>query len=260
MDWSLPYKVANLQYITSPDIKYVVIAESQAVNDLKKILPQNITVAMVQHDQVQNLESTNNYMIRFIIITREGLPTYTPVTLTLHPSISRMKDDDVSAIQIMIDEPGTDNELDGHGRVALFRKGGSSFSATPSPVNKPYIKKELLLGAIFSDREETYDCVSKRAFEQYALTSEIYQRRTGALFDLYQDNVDPMNRGPYAGFCDSFVIYSQASDLIDGLNVFLDNILGNKQDIYNTAYGSGIGENLRKMNKDLLRRSCPLIY
>ena len=51
-----------------------------------------------------------------------------------------------------------------------------------------YADKETLLGAIFTDDIETYNCFMGKVFKKLDIVTKIYKRKTGELVNAYSDN------------------------------------------------------------------------
>ena len=248
-DWSLPYKIANFQYITSPDIRYIIVQNSAYWDKLEKILPQNLTITI---ENPLSVADNNNYKIRYISIEDENGGGITGLPAIQDDSIQNMKDEDVTAIHITVSKEGRDNPFDGYGEVEFYTKSGSSFPSVPPPAQFDYIKKESLVGAIISDNPESYNCVMDRAFRKFNLTTRLYLEKAEQLNTLYSSG------GAFESQCNTpGTEYSNAVDL---LNKMIASDVTNSE-IYDYAYKSETTDtSLKISNMELLKASCPLIY
>ena len=248
-DWSLPYKIANFQYITSPDIRYVIVSGSIYQGKLGEILPQNLTISIGDPSSVVD---NNNYKIRYILISDKDGNGADTLPAISDNSIKKMKDEDVTAIHITVSKEGSDNPFDGYGEVEFYTKSGSSFPSVPPPAQFDYIKKESLVGAIISDNPESYNCVMDRAFRKFNLTTRLYLEKAEQLNTLYSSG------GAFESQCNTpGTEYSNAVDL---LNKMIASDVTNSE-IYDYAYKSETTDtSLKISNMELLKASCPLIY
>lgn len=248
LDWSIPYKVTNFQYIISPDVRYVIVDDSDGfAQELNNLLPDNVTKQLVSFSDIAGLIDNNNYKIKFIFLDDN------PEDATLPAFADKMSDEDVTAIEIIINdacESQTDSVFDGCGNVSFYEKNDDNeFEFKGS---YPYLKKESLLGAVFVDSNDTYSCVMKRALTKLGILTEVYLNRTMALYDYYQS--------PRDVFCDADSSYYFAITRLKSIvkNSTSFNITSVKT-IYSQAY-TGIN-NLREINRRRLQpASCPLIY
>jgi len=248
-DWSLPYKIANFQYITSPDIRYVIVSGSIYQGKLGEILPQNLTISIGDPSSVVD---NNNYKIRYILISDKDGNGADTLPAISDNSIKKMKDEDVTAIHITVSKEGSDNPFDGYGEVEFYTKSGNSFPPASSPAQFGYIKKESLVGAIISDNNETYNCVMNRAFRQFNITTNLYLKKADQLKSLYSSG------GAFEFQCNTpGDEYSNAVNLLT--NMTTPDVTNSK--IYDYAYKSETtGTSLKISNIELLKASCPLIY
>ncbi len=243
LDWNLPYKISNFQYIVSPDVKYVLVDNiPSTLSSLSYLMPSNTSVVALSDNSFSatDLPNTNNYQIRFV--TSSGDPTL----WTLPDYINAMPDEDVTALKIT--PTLTSNPLfDNYGTLEFYKKNklnGKFVSAGTAN----YIKEELVKGAIFTDNIETYNCIYKKAFEQFEITSKIYQLRTDRLSFLYTGsfNSECSGANQYYGLAASKI----------------QNIIGsqtNLEIVYEKTYGDS-DDSLRLYNQLLKKASCPFIY
>ena len=97
-----------------------------------------------------------------------------------------------------------------------------------------YIGNPTLLGAIFTDDINIYNCVMKNAFSKLNIVSKIYLGKIGALSGCTYDSAPVFN------------IISKSSEFGPSINL--------KKDIENEI------KKLEGQNSQLQRKSCPLIY
>lgn len=249
LDWSVPYKTANFQYIVSPDVRYIVDDSGDNATELYNLLPENITKEFVNLNQInieEDLEDRNNYRVKFIFVDNE------PDGISLPGFLKNMKNEDVTAIKIDIGdcEAQPNSIFDGCGNVSFYEKDDANFDKKGK---YPYLKKESLLGAIFVDNNDTYECIMKRAMKKLEITTKVYYNRTSFLYEYFQD----IERSNYCK--ERFEYFLGLKRLNSTITNSTEFLFKNVKDIYNEVYTRDINS-LKSLNKELQRGSCPLIY
>ena len=160
-EWKLPYKITNLLYLSSPGIKYFLIydADSQGiVNEIKSEMPERFQTETLNVNQLDlekiERESGNNYKNKFVFFT-------TPQKLN---EIFQMNTP-ASVVQI---------DAGDFGQITYYSSQGSQRST-------PYITRELVHGAIFTDDHETYSCLVTRAMNHLSLVTSLYSDKARLL-------------------------------------------------------------------------------
>ena len=228
--WSVPYRVTNFLYITSPDIRYIIVDDDgDLAEKLDEILPPNYIEKggkkrlLMNKEKVTDASSIindgNNYKIKLIYVNALGISN-------LHSSF---KDADISAINIM----GDMNE----GYIDFYEKTGPLI-LTKKP-SSGYIGKASLLGAVFSDNKDSYECSMNRALDRLKTVSEIYEKRTNKLSEDLGGN--------------------SCSDLLDTAK---DIISGIKTGAENSDYADikTYSVSLEDQNNIIQENSCPAVY
>ena len=91
--FSAPYRATNLLYITSPQLRYIIIGNNNIAREINKSMPSGIKKEFYTlKPQVKNL---NDYKVKFVIV---GEMTDFPI------SLKNMQDPDVTAIRVDGDE------------------------------------------------------------------------------------------------------------------------------------------------------------
>ena len=223
LDWSIPYKVTNFVYLTNPETRYIFIAESG--NDFAKkvfeMIPEGINKDM--YEQIEDVQDKHDDIVRIIFFEPVDLQSITPDNLKRTKKISALKVDgseDLGKIEFYIYIPENKNFL---------LKGESC-----------YLREPTLLGAIFTDDNEVYDCSMGNAFKKLNMASKVYQEKISVLSD--HDNI----------ICKRY--YSDTDDMT--------TILGQSIIFSQTSVEqiSTAATNLEAQNKRLQRSSCPIIY
>ncbi|MBU0628762.1 MAG: hypothetical protein KKC75_06235 [Nanoarchaeota archaeon] len=180
LDWNLPYRVTNILYITDPELRYIIVYDSNTEALAKKLddeLPKEMNKELVDKTKLGNLGDKNNYQVRFIFLAGVTLDATAANGLT---NLAKMRDEDVTAINLT--EPGTSNILSNTGTIKFLQKQGNIWVEKGTTY---YLKKETFFGAIFAADLETYNCVMKKAFKKLNLVTKVYTQRSTELRTYY---------------------------------------------------------------------------
>lgn len=218
--FSVPYRAANLLYVASPQLRYIIIGSNNLAKEINKSMPSEIKKEFYAlKPQIKNL---NDYKVRFVIF---GEMMDFPI------SLKNMQDSDVTAIRINGDEK--------KGTIEFFQKDGDSWEPKGS---SSYIGKSSLIGAVYADTLEAYECNMQNAFFRLNLITKIYEERTKKLIQTTSSIQ-----------CKQF--YSSA---LNHLNKIYEESSGfNKEDIGKISDAANL---LAGENKNAQVYSCPLVY
>jgi len=149
--WGIPYLVSNLVYLTNPRIRYVFVGNDFA-EDIHKSLPSEISKDY--YNNFNTIKNKNDEEIRIVFFDQV-------------PEVpSGFEGEKVTALKVSGDKY--------KGSVEFFDVEDNKF------VNKGtsyYIRESTLLGAIFSDDIENYECVMENVFEKLNVVSQVYERK-----------------------------------------------------------------------------------
>jgi len=155
LSWNTPFKITNFLYLTSPQIRYILVEDPgippsrNLLSDINKSLPpkymkirekQELAMNKEIWDKsvLANVQDENNYKVKFVFFNT----VHTNISLT---NLVDMPDEDVTAIEIK----DADNEIN------FYQKDGSTFFYKGTSY---YLGKEAIIAAIFSENSEMYDC------------------------------------------------------------------------------------------------------
>lgn len=165
--FSAPYRAANLLYMTSDQIRYIIIGDSDIAKEVNKSLPSDLRKDFYK-SVPSAIKNENNYKVKFII------PENIDETKIDIKNFEKMKDSDVTAVKIKGDSS--------KGEVEFYQKNKDKFSKVDeSKYKSRYITKSSLIGAVYSDTLETYECNMQNAFSRLNLVTKIYIGRTTRL-------------------------------------------------------------------------------
>ncbi|HLC61481.1 MAG TPA: hypothetical protein VJI52_00505 [Candidatus Nanoarchaeia archaeon] len=232
MSFSAPYKSSNLLFMTSQQVKYILIGNSDLIKSINKSLPPEINKENFSSYDPAKIKNSNNYKVRFVFDNADISP------LGLPPSLLKMPDGDVTALKIT-------GNLD-KGSVDFYEDRAGSFV---SKGTSHYIGKAALIGAIYADTAEHYECNIRNVFARHGIVSDVHAGRTTALYN--DPSMSPECRRAY----------SDSLSFISSIESVSKNIAGastlSQSDIDVII---GASESLSNQNKEAQKFSCPMIY
>ncbi len=223
LSFSVPYRATNLLYITSPKLRYIIIGDSDLAKEVNRTLPSNLNKEFYPPTSIPTIKNENNYKVRFVFFNNLDSSVLT--------NLEKMRDSDVTAIQVSGDIE--------QGNIDFYQKDGTDWTGKGS---LSYLGKSTLIGAIYADTLETYECNMQNTFTRFNLITQIYHTRTENLtgFTTVEDCINSYNNA--------------LSNL--------DEILVQTSDFENADINaiSVAANSLAVENKNLQINSCPLIY
>ena len=143
-----------------------------------------------------------------------------------------MGDKDVTALQV-------EGDVD-EGRIEFFEKNGNTFV---SKGGSYYLRMPSLVGAVFTEDVEVYNCIMENAFRKLNIVTQIYEKKTKAMKDYYAAEADP----------------SCVTDhRLGNINTIREK--SKKFDSGNIIAIDSAADGLVLQNKDAQLHSCALIY
>ena len=243
--WSVPFRIVNFLHLSSPKIRYIFIT-GDVTNDLFRYLnetfPKELSPEFYSpaNSPPPSFDDYNNYKVRIVYIDT----TYDSNHIL---NFRGLDAEDVTALHI---QSGS-----GLGGDVTFYKKTSPAVSSPSfncyltsdcpGSSSKYFAYASLLGAIFSESPEDYECNMEKAFLRMNSIASIYRRRAEALKQYYS-----LSGGEPNFSCEQ--TYSFAISILQNLET-LD-------------FSSGIGgmdalySQLESENENAQSRSCALIY
>ncbi|MFH1770458.1 MAG: hypothetical protein ABH828_02775 [archaeon] len=215
--WDVPFRIAIFQYLTTKNARFIVVDDSQLIGDgsladqLYELLPENISKEIIPRErEVKDFNYDYYKIIQF-----EGKK--------LSNSKIKVPENLVYIITINVDKG-----LNSYGTIT-FEKEGETVG---------FVKKEALLGAIFSDDAAYYNCTMEKAYERLDLLMKLNKERVSALEKAKEDTE-----------CETY--YTWANQYFNSIRFPSEGV----KTIYEKS------ENLKSDNENLIRGpDCPLIY
>lgn len=237
LDWSIPFRVTNFVFVTSPKMRYYFIGEDSY--GLLKDLPREDMMTREIYSSVsdipeEGIEDKNNYKVKFILFGEFDVNSIKH-NLKNNP-------EDISAIRF-------DN-----GKIYFYKHNGIQF-VPDGPERNPeegvsYLSKTEQYAAIFTQDYISYTCNMKKAFKRLEQVSRVYGLRVN-LFKipgcsyrvaediLYQKNINNPNKNS---------MQKLAYECYNNIESCRYSII------------SGSIDGLHSKNRQLEYGSCPLIY
>ena len=228
-EWSIPYHVANVVYLSSPQIHYILVADASNTafaSTIQKLFPDKLSVEIVLPSSSFTYENDEHVRVVYL----NSAPA------ALHDSFENVDDKSVTAVSII----GNINS----GTATFYQKTGTSWGFG-SASGHPYLGPEMLLGAIFAsapgpNTEENYACIATNIKQRATIVTEIYSQRTTSLIASQDDSCDPD--------------YEQGRVYLDTL---ADTFNSPSSDLTSAANAMAA---LKEANHRLEKLSCPLLY
>lgn len=224
LDWNTPYRVTNFLYLTSPNVRYILVGEGALAGRVNKSMPGELNKNWVK-SAISSVGNKNDAKARFVFIN-------TNVDSSILSKFSKMEDKDVTALKV-------EGDVD-EGRVEFFEKNGNVFESKGTSY---YLRIPSLVGAVFTEDVEVYTCIMENAFRKLNIVTQIYEKKTRAMKDYYMAEADPSCVTDHR--LDSIITIKEKSKKFDSGNILA---------IDSAADG------LVQQNKDAQLHSCALIY
>jgi len=234
-EFSMPFRVSNLLYLTSPQLRYI-IRDNNGNNLLANLIDESLPDEILHERNPGIIEDNNHYKVKFIYIDMG--PDDTDLEY-----ISKMKDSDVTAI----------NVLTATNQITFYGKDSSNWAPEGSNTFWVASTREDLLGAIFAEDLEMYNCQMREIFNRMKIASRIYESKTTNLKAYFQEVYSGSQR-------DCEVYYTPALASLAALYGISQAQANNFPTGINLNELSGISIGLNTENNNIMIKHCPEIY
>ncbi len=230
LDFSAPFRATHVLYITSPNIKYVMVYDdsNNFAKQINSSLPTLITKEHVTNSDYLTTLSQGYKQIKFIFF---GTLPNPPI-----PSDLQNKDISITAINIP-----SGNQID------FYKVENNQFVQTGTSY---YLTNPSLYGAIFAESQISYECNLKKIFKRLNLVTELYKQKAGSLeIDYFADPYGPCR-----------YLFSTSKDpLLNDLKTQSESCFSSiTQSCISTI--SSIMVEIQTKNNNLEQNSCPYLY
>ncbi len=230
LPWEAPFKVTNFIYLTHPEVRYVFVDKGLKINGelakdrIKNIIPDSLkdTGDYKIFDNPSTIEDLNNYKVRIV---------YFGTDTSLPPSLPNTKDSDITKLEIVSDK-----------EIRFYKNTATGWG---TPVTSYYLDDASLLGAIFTEDKETYECVMQKAFGLLENEAKFYNAVETKL-----ETEDTTN-------CQT--IHTGAKTDIDSISTLASNLKTAIAEADTSALKGQISS-LQTKNSEAEQKSCILIY
>jgi len=228
LDFDMPFRITNFVYVTHPNIRYIFVY-NDSDNDSKKLikeinstLPDNFK-REIYSNLPDPLQDKNNYKIKVVFF----------YNLTNIPNQIKSAGKDIGIV--IVDPTQASKEIKFYNLTNNnFVQAGNSY----------YFDTSTLIGAIFSENMQEYNCTIQKALKKTNIVSKIYEKRVEKLINDYNE------------LSTCYTDYENANKTIGYIkNAANDGLVESTiQNIVSYA------NNLKETNTDLIYKSCPTIY
>ena len=220
LDFAAPYKATNILYATSPSVRYVIIGNGNLARDVNKTFSRDIGREF--YTAPFAVRNKNDYKVRFVF--------FSDAESIVLENLNVMRNEDVSAISIA----GSDDK----GEIKFYQK--NSLNGWTLTGKSDYITRPSVIGAIFADTIEAYDCNMQNIFQRFEIITRIYKQRASKLLGYGAGRCDPLYNAAIGEMEKILASKSFGKDSIEQIS----------------KSSSALSEN----NNNLQLESCPLPY
>ena len=228
LPFKMPYRSANLLYLTSQQARYIIVGDNALARDINKTLPADLNKEFYKTYDASLIKNYNNYKVRIIFV---NAPLQPP------PSI-KTPDEDLTALRISIDSGDPEK-----GTLEFYKKSGSSWHSEGTSF---YAGLPAIIGAVYSDARDSYSCSMRNSFSRLLPVTKVIKERLAAISNSY-----PACSSIYSTALPNLNIIETASLKIKNTGLDLDSMRSLK------AGSSGLSQNNKDAQK--ISSSC-LIY
>ncbi len=256
-DWHVPFKVMNFLYVTNDAVAYYFFDDldnAGMIEDMYGYVHDNVTKEIIN---VGQQPVNNNYDKIRIIYYQEYAGEEYPLIMFPEGEIRELKDRQVTAVVIRQVQEMTDAHL--YGQVLFYEKEGNTWQEKGS---SSYFTTPMLLGAIFSENKEMYECNVRKAFKALQMQAWMQYDRIARIQSQYDDE------GNFCGALLDPCLFMDDEDYGAENDFDVPDCIGNSYHDFadegpTTDTVAGLYEHYRfviAMNTDLLRGNCAVIY
>ncbi len=249
-EWDVPFKVSNLLYLTSPDIRYYLIYDladdtaTQFTEELNSSLPERMNKRMKTLSEAITIKDEGDDRVRLVYI----FPA--EERLALPAGLRNLNDKAVSALAIR-KNPIVDDAYRGGAMLGFYRKRGDQLEQDTITTPRgdrvgvyPSLGRGPLYGAVFADDFELYECSMRKAVRRMKLIAMIHNQRANTLLTL----ASPRCATYYSVAPFTSIALLNPDDLTN------NNARNAVSELFSTA------EILENLNRNTIRASCTTLY
>jgi hypothetical protein len=241
-EWSLPFRATNVVYLSSPRIRYILIGDNTLARQVNKSMPEKFLIDVYKDYAAFSLAQLQEDDQLRIIVFGSALE----VQVKNAPSLTSIPPRQLSLLGIP--DSGTPN----YGTMSFYQKTQTGWT---TPITKEYLKEELLIGAIFTDNSEQFQCIKDNMLKKLRLVADIHDKRRFMLAKDTEGISHPLHR------CNEAYLNGADADA----NFQTLKASSSVSQLFDAAYAPSnvlppLRPGLSTINKNLERLSCPLLY
>ncbi|MBD3259064.1 hypothetical protein GF371_00370 [Candidatus Woesearchaeota archaeon] len=239
LPWNIPYLVTNFLYVTGPGVKYVFAYKQSQEPNYKEFCEELITdkidkeIVYIQEDGTIDFANENNYKLKIVVL---GGHQVTPPAFAYNEKTT-----------ILIVSPFDRTQKYPIGNLEYYQYGKETRNFEKEGETLTFIGIPSLVGAIFSDSYENYNCLMEKAVRNLNVVNTILIEKVNLLSSKTTEKV--------AG-CSIFYGDVELEHLsrMNNATRYPERWTENAGKIINTA-------NLLDIRNEIIeQQSCPLLY
>lgn len=243
LDWGVPFKVSNFLYLTSPEIRYILIyknsmAESKTFAEkIFALMSDNefLNSELIEEEQLPTIEDQGHEKIRFIFFY-----PFDDTSAKINEEI--LSDANFDVVVLTPSFEGT--------AIFLSKKKVMDGFSYDKQKKIGYYGKEALVGAIFSEDSDFFECSMRKSFNHLNRIYDIYRYRATYLAKYIADNEQ----------------YSHCSQVYQEFALLPDETIEYPKELTEDAYKTPfysikkIFQTAEDTNNKAIINSCPRLY
>jgi len=223
--WNMPYRITNFAYITSPDVRYIFIGNSDFAREVfekarGKIRADGFTNILAVEDE-------NDATVRLVFFDQDPKM----------PESLKTGENTITSLKVEGDKNS--------GAIEFFDFIGNKFESRGKSY---YVKEASLFGAMFSEDIEMYNCNMEKGFKKLKVISSVYNKKINSIMEQY-GNIEESD------VCRNFY-QSNLSKVLDSIS-YLSSFDFKSPDYENIIKAA---DEIEKINNEADALSCILIY
>ena len=225
-NWEVPYKVMPFMFVDDQTTQYLFPMEETNLQGQLELLYESISEEFSKKIIQNHNDPLDSGYENYVFVYLDWVPNYDIDTRS-----------NFRAVNI---KPAQDNTFEGGGIIDFYVKG--EHNRLTLSETKPFLKRESVFGAIFAENADQYECNMEKALKRLSWLTDFHIAKAESL-RIDADSLDSCNEIYY----ENPIIY---------LNKI--NRTGFSENEFNEAQEDAIV--LDQLNKDLTKKSCPVIY
>ena len=124
-------------------------------------------------------------LCNLFLVYKNSPPASGPGSREIANWFAYIPDEDVTAVNIIGHSSCPEDIFDCYGTVQFYQKYGVSFNGQQIGYDSYYLGRASVIGAVFAEDPEHYNCQMRRAFKKLQFIAQIYQDKVNQLYNYY---------------------------------------------------------------------------